>query len=157
MNANITPGKIEGLNACANERGVFAALAVDHRDNLMQAIAESRGPGGQASAAGMLAFKPAVTQVLTPYASAILLDPVYDDALGDEKGPAFARIKPAYVLRAIGEFSRPRYSVDVLKVELPVNPAYVSGTRAFTAEQAAYSRQEAMEHFRATAGASPLP
>ena len=73
----VTRGKFEGMNACADARGVVAALAVDHRGNLLQAIAASRGELGQATAADMLAFKTAVTKVLTPYASAILLDPEY--------------------------------------------------------------------------------
>src|SRR5712692_8369902 len=77
MKVKITRGKFEGMNACANERGVIAALAVDHRGNLMQAIAESQGLDGQATAADMLAFKTAVTYVLTPYASAVLLDAEY--------------------------------------------------------------------------------
>ncbi len=47
--------------------------------------------------------------------------------------------------------------MDVLKVELPVNPAFVGGTRAFTGEETAYSRQEAMEHFRNTASATSGP
>ncbi len=34
---------------------------------------------------------------------------VYDDTLGDEKELAFARKKPEYVVRALEEFSRPRY------------------------------------------------
>jgi len=82
---------------------------------------------------------------------------VYDDAAGDEKGLAFARKKPEYVARAMEEFSKPRYGVDVLKVELPVNPAFVAGTRAFTGEGTAYSRQEAIEHFRTTASTTSLP
>src|SRR5207237_3782613 len=60
-----------------NQNGVIAALAVDHRGNLLQAIASARGETGQATAADMLAFKTAVTRILTPYASAILLDPEY--------------------------------------------------------------------------------
>ena len=82
---------------------------------------------------------------------------VYDDALGDEKGLAFARKKPLYVARAVQEFSRPRYGVDILKVELPVNPAFVGGTQAYAGQEVAYSRQEAIEHFRATASATSLP
>jgi len=42
-------------------------------------------------------------------------------------------------------------------IELPITPSFVSGTRAFAGEYALYSRQEAIEHFRATASASPLP
>jgi tagatose 1,6-diphosphate aldolase len=55
------------------------------------------------------------------------------------------------------EFSKPQYSVDVLKVEMPVNPAYIAGTRAFTGEAVAYSRQEAIEHFRNAASAASRP
>jgi len=31
MKVKITRGKFEGINACADKRGVIAALAVDHR------------------------------------------------------------------------------------------------------------------------------
>ena len=82
---------------------------------------------------------------------------VYDEAIGDEKELAFARKKPEYVAQAMQEFSRSRYGVDVLKVELPVNPALVAGTRVFTGEGAAYSRQEAIEHFRNAASTTSLP
>jgi len=82
---------------------------------------------------------------------------VYDDAIGDEKGREFARKKPEYVARVMEEFSRPRYGVDVLKVELPINPAYVAGTRASTGETAVYSRQEARDHIRNAASATSLP
>jgi tagatose 1,6-diphosphate aldolase len=77
MKIKITRGKFEGINACADSRGVIAALAVDHRGNLLDAIARARGEHGQATAEDMLAFKTAVTRVLTPSASAILLDPEY--------------------------------------------------------------------------------
>jgi len=77
MKIKITRGKYEGINACADSRGVIAALAVDHRGNLLEAIAKARGEYGQATAADMLAFKTAVTKILTPFTSAILLDPEY--------------------------------------------------------------------------------
>jgi tagatose 1,6-diphosphate aldolase len=82
---------------------------------------------------------------------------VYDETLGDERGLAFARRKPEYTRLAIQEFSRARYGVDVLKVELPVNPAFVSGTRAYVGGEAAYSREEALEHFRATTSVASRP
>lgn len=251
MKVKISRGKFERMNACANERGVIAALAVDHRGNLLQAIANARGVNGQATATDMQVFKTAVTKVLTPYASAILLDPVYglgaipsrapgvgvmlayekygyddtmpgrlldllpqwsvrrlmevgtqaikillhyspfddaqinsikqayierigaecaaldvpffleplvyDDALGDEKSLAFARKKPEYVAHTMEEFSKPRYGVDVLKVEMPIQPAFVAGTRAFAGEGVAYSRQEALKHFRNAASATSQP
>src|SRR5215831_880485 len=77
MKFKITKGKFEGINACADRHGVIAALAVDHRGNLLQEIARSRGEKGSASAADMLSFKTVVTNTLTPYASALLLDPEY--------------------------------------------------------------------------------
>jgi tagatose 1,6-diphosphate aldolase len=85
------------------------------------------------------------------------LEPLVYDELGDEKDLAFARKKPEYVARAMEEFSKPQYSVDVLKVEMPVNPAFMESSRAFTGEGVAYSRQEAIEHFRETTGATSKP
>lgn len=247
----ISRGKFAGLNDCSNQHGVIAALAVDHRGNLLQAIAEARGVNGQATAEDMLAFKSTVARVLTPYASALLLDPeyglgalssrvpgtgamlayeksgydyqtkgrlpdllptwsvlrlveagaqaikillyynpvdepsvnrikqvyierigaecqaqdipffleplVYDDAPGNEQSLAFARKKPAYVAQTIAEFTQARYAVDVLKVELPVNPVFVADTRACTASHTAYTRQEALEHFRTAANVATKP
>jgi tagatose 1,6-diphosphate aldolase len=84
------------------------------------------------------------------------LEPVYyDDAL-DSKGIELARRKPANVARIMAEFSQPRYGVDVLKVEIPVNLQFVEGTRAF-AGTAAYTRQEALRHFREAASAASKP
>jgi len=251
MKVKMTRGKFEGINACSDKRGVIAALAVDHRGNLLQEIARSRGEKGSASETDMLAFKTAVTKTLTPYASAILLDPeyglgaissrspgtgvmlayeksgydfktkgrlpdllpewsirrligvgaqaikillyynpfddahinqvkhvfieragtecmaldvpffleplVYNDMFGNEKGLAFARKKPEYVTRAMQEFSKPQYGVDVLKVEMPINPTFMAGSKAFAGEGVAYSPQEAIEHFRDAANATTMP
>jgi tagatose 1,6-diphosphate aldolase len=86
------------------------------------------------------------------------LEPLaYDDNIGDEKSFEFAKVKPKYVTRYMEEFSKPRYGVDVLKVEVPVNVKYVEGTRAFGGGQAAYTRQEAMDHFRTAAAAASKP
>jgi tagatose 1,6-diphosphate aldolase len=86
------------------------------------------------------------------------LEPLaYDDDLGDEKGLAFARKKPQYVTRYMEEFSKPRYGVDVLKVEVPVNMKFVEGARAFAGGEAAYTRKEAMELFRSAASAAAVP
>jgi tagatose 1,6-diphosphate aldolase len=85
------------------------------------------------------------------------LEPLaYDDTIGDEKSFAFAKVKPKYVTAYMEEFSKPCYGVDVLKVEVPVNMKYVAGTRAFTGE-AAYTRQQAMAHFRSAAAATTKP
>jgi tagatose 1,6-diphosphate aldolase len=85
------------------------------------------------------------------------LEPLaYDDAVGSEKEFAFAKVKPKYVTAYMEEFSKPRYGVDVLKVEVPVNMKHVAGTKAFTGEQA-YTREEAMTLFRESASAAGKP
>jgi tagatose 1,6-diphosphate aldolase len=85
------------------------------------------------------------------------LEPLaYDDNIGDEKGFEFAKVKPKYVTRYMEEFSKPRYGVDVLKVEVPVNMKFVEGTRAYGG-QTAYTRQETLELFRQSAAAAAKP
>lgn len=81
----------------------------------------------------------------------------YDDTVGGEKSFEFARIKPARVREYMDEFSKPHYGVDVLKVEIPVNMAYVEGSKANKSGQAAYSREEVKQYFREAAKASRLP
>jgi tagatose 1,6-diphosphate aldolase len=81
----------------------------------------------------------------------------YSDEIGDEKSIEFARVKPLKVKKYMQDFSQPKYGVDVLKVEIPVNMRYVAGTRANTDGQVAYSRQEAKEYFQETAAVSRLP
>lgn len=80
----------------------------------------------------------------------------YDPEGGDEKGLEYAKKKPQIVIESMEEFSKPRYGVDVLKVEVPVNMKFVEGTKAFKGT-AAYSRQEAMEHFRRAADVAAKP
>ena len=69
----LTPGKLAGMKAVANDRGVIAAAAMDQRGSLQKALAKEKG--GDVSDAMMEEFKSLVTEVLTPHASAILLDP----------------------------------------------------------------------------------
>lgn len=86
------------------------------------------------------------------------LEPLaYDDEIGPEGGLAFAKRKPEYVARYMEEFSKPRYGIDVLKVEVPVNMKFVQGTRSFAGGEAAYTRNEAMEHFRNAASVASKP
>jgi tagatose 1,6-diphosphate aldolase len=246
----VTPGKQKGLNAVSNSLGVIAAAAMDQRGSLKSAIAKEKSVDKSAVTAQMLEeFKTAVVRVLTPYASAILLDPEYGlpaalarsknaglllayensgydntrpgrlpDLLdiwsvrrlvaagadcikillyytpfdpptvneikhawierigaeciaadvpfflefvgyeegGDEKGIGFARKKPEIVTASMKEFSKPQYAVDVLKVEVPVNMAYVAGTKSCKGESA-YTRDQAKEHFRRAAEAANKP
>jgi len=246
----ITPGKVKGLTAVSNSRGVIAAAAMDQRGSLRSAIAKDKGIDKSAVTAGMMSeFKEAVVRILTPYASAILLDPefgltaaksrakgcglllayektgydatqpgrlpdllddysvrrivaagadcvkillyytpfdsaaineikhawverigaecqasdvpfflefvVYDEKL-DEKSIEFVRKKPSAVTGSMEEFSKPQYGVDIMKVEVPVNMAYVAGTRACKGESA-YTRDEAKDLFRKAAAVAKKP
>jgi tagatose 1,6-diphosphate aldolase len=74
----------------------------------------------------------------------------------DEKSVAFAKKKPEIVTRSITEFSKDRYNADVLKIEVPINMKYVEGAKAAGGETA-YSRHEAMEHFRRAAAVAARP
>jgi tagatose 1,6-diphosphate aldolase len=246
----ITRGKQQGLTAVSDARGVIAAAAMDQRGSLRSSIAMVKGIDKKDVTAQMLEeFKTVVVRVLTPHASAILLDPEYGlpaararasnaglilayeasgydntrpgrlpDLLdiwsvqrlaaagadciktllyympfdppalndikhawverigaecaavdipfflefvgyeegGDEKGIEFAHKKPEIVTRSVEEFSKPQYGVDVLKVEFPVNIAFLAGSKACRGESA-YTREEAKEHFRRAAAATKKP
>ncbi len=80
----------------------------------------------------------------------------YDPQGGDEKGLEYAKRKPEIVTKSMAEFSKPQYKVDVLKVEVPVNANFVEGSKAFKG-QAAYTRAEALDHFRAAAAVAKKP
>src|ERR1700756_4666373 len=69
----LTPGKLAGLKKVSNDRGVIAAAAMDQRGSLQKSLAKEKG--GEVTDAMMEEFKSLVTEVLTPHASAILLDP----------------------------------------------------------------------------------
>lgn len=72
----LTPGKIANLKALTNDRGVIAAAAMDQRGSLKKAIGAAKGiDPGDVTDEMMSEFKVAVSKVLTPHASAILLDP----------------------------------------------------------------------------------
>ena len=239
----LTPGKLQGMKNVSNGRGVIAAAAMDQRGSLKKML------GSRANDAGLEEFKINVTEVLTRYATAILLDPEwglpaakrraqgsglllayektgYDKALPgrlpdlldlwsakrlkeagadcvkillyytpydeqkindhkhawverigdeckandipfflelvgykeglDEKGAEFAKLKPEVVAKSMEEFSKDRYGVDVLKVEIPINLQYVEGARSFKGTKA-YSKTEALAHYRAAATATNKP
>jgi tagatose 1,6-diphosphate aldolase len=247
MRAPITKGKAKGINACADERGVISAAAMDQRGSLRKEIGKQGGPTDDAALTG---FKTLVTKVLTKHASAILMDPEYglpalkvrapgtgvllayektgydqsvkgrlpdlldtwsvrrlveagadaikvllyydpmDDAainerkhafverIGaecaaldvpffleplaydddmDEKGLEFAKRKPEYVKAYMAKLSDPRFGVDVLKVEVPVNMAYVQGSKANKTGEVAYTKADALRHFREAAQATAKP
>jgi tagatose 1,6-diphosphate aldolase len=79
----------------------------------------------------------------------------YEEGL-DEKSLAYAKKKPEIVQAYMREFTNPRYSVDVLKLEVPINMKFVAGTKSFKGEKA-YTRAEAIEYFRKSAEATNKP
>ena len=243
----LSEGKLRHLKALSNDKGIIAAAAMDQRGSLQKSLAKEKG--GDVSDAMMQEFKSLVTEVLTPHASAILLDPEwglpaskrraknaglllayektgydktgpgrlpdllphcsvkrlkedgadcikillyytpddpkdvndqkhawverigdecrandipyflefvgYDDG-ADEKGLEYAKKKPRIVTESMREFSKDRYGVDVLKVEVPVNMKFVEGTKSF-AGQKAYSKQEAIDLFHKAANVATKP
>ncbi len=243
----LTPGKLAGLRRVSNEHGVIAAAAMDQRGSLQKSLGKEKG--GEVSDAMMEEFKTLVTEVLTPHASAILLDPEwglpaskrraknaglllayektgYDktgpgrlgdlldhwsarrlkeagadcvkillyyspfdpketndkkhawvERIGDEcrandipyflefvgyeegadeKGLEYAKKKPQIVTDSMREFSKDRYGVDVLKVEVPVNMKFVEGTKSFGGQKA-YTKAEAIDLFHKAADVATKP
>jgi tagatose 1,6-diphosphate aldolase len=243
----LTPGKLKGMKAVSDQRGVIAAAAMDQRGSLQKSLAKEKG--SEITDSMMEEFKSIVTEVLTQHASAILLDPEwglpaskrrakgsglllayektgYDktgpgrlpdlldnwsvrrlkeagadclkillyytptdgakindikhawvERIGDEcrandipfflefvgyeegideKGLEYAKKKPEIVRASMEEFSKERYGVDVLKVEIPINMKFVEGAKCF-AGQKAYSKKEAMDWFNKAATAATKP
>src|ERR1700729_1241095 len=246
-NMKLTPGKLAGMKAVSNERGVIAAAAMDQRGSLQKSLAKEKG--SQVSDEMMEEFKILVSEVLTPHASAILLDPEwglpaakrraknsglllayektgYDktgpgrlgdlldhwsarrlkeagadcvkillyytpddpkdvndrkhawvERIGDEcrandipfflefvgyeegadeKGVEYAKKKPQIVTDSMREFSKDRYGVIFLKVEVPVNMKCVEGTKSFAGEKA-YTKKEAIDFFHSAANVATKP
>jgi tagatose 1,6-diphosphate aldolase len=245
--SKLTSGKLAGLKALSDPRGVISAAAMDQRGSLQKSLAKERGSAVHAQ--DLEEFKTLVTEVLTKHASGILLDPefglpaskhrngkglllayektgydantpgrlpdlldvwsvrrlkeagadavkillyytpedkmevneikhawierigdecvaldipffaefiCYDHTGGDEKTVAFAKKKPLLVSGSMAEFGKKKYNIDVLKVEVPIDMAYVSGTKSFKGEEA-YTRAEALQHFRDAASVTHLP
>ena len=74
----ILEGKLKSLDNVSNQKGVITAAAMDQRGSLRKSIAKAKGVGeNDITPAMMSEFKAVVTRILTPYASAILLDPEF--------------------------------------------------------------------------------
>lgn len=80
----------------------------------------------------------------------------YDPSGGGEKGLDYVKLKPRIVTESMAEFSKKHYRADVLKVEMPVDPRFVEGCRAFGGQQA-YTRAEALDHIRRASDAAGRP
>lgn len=82
------------------------------------------------------------------------------DTYGDsdwKTDPELAKDKPEVVKDSIAEFSRDKYNVDVLKIEIPVNMKFVEGTDAYIGENAAYDVDEALKHYEEASEAAEKP
>ena len=78
MTSSLRAGKRQGLQAVADSRGVIAALAIDQRGALKALFARAMGvEAADVPGENLIQFKEAVSSILTPHASAILLDPEY--------------------------------------------------------------------------------
>jgi tagatose 1,6-diphosphate aldolase len=82
------------------------------------------------------------------------LEPIYYEDGLDEA--ALAKKKPDAVTRYMAEFSKPRYGVDVLKVEVPFNIKYIEGSRAFGGTSVG-TKADAMRQFKEAASATNKP
>jgi tagatose 1,6-diphosphate aldolase len=75
---SLSSGKLKHLKALSNDKGIISAAAMDQRGSLQKSIATAKGVDVKAVTPDMMSeFKTAVTRVLTPHASAILLDPEF--------------------------------------------------------------------------------
>src|SRR5712671_1054304 len=73
---SLSAGKLRHMDALSNKAGVIAAAAMDQRGSLAKSLATAKGVSQKEITDEMMQeFKTAVTRILTPYASAILLDP----------------------------------------------------------------------------------
>src|SRR5215470_9857397 len=74
----LSAGKLKHLKALSNKDGIIAAAAMDQRGSLQKSLASAKGVDTQAITPEMMSeFKTIVVRVLTPHASAILLDPEF--------------------------------------------------------------------------------
>lgn len=77
----------------------------------------------------------------------------YDAQITDAASLDYAKVKPRKVIEAMREFSKGRYQVDVLKVEVPVNMNFVEGY----GQEVCYSQSEAAAYFKEQSDATELP
>lgn len=77
----------------------------------------------------------------------------YDANNADSGSEEYAKVKAHKVNEAMKKYSEPRFNVDVLKVEVPVNMNYVEGF----GEKALFTKEEAAQAFKEQAAATNLP
>jgi tagatose 1,6-diphosphate aldolase len=78
MDMNLSIGKIRGLQRIADIDGIFTMCALDHRGSLAGMLCHDSAP--EACAGDITDFKQELCRLLSPHASAVLLDPIYGAA-----------------------------------------------------------------------------
>ena len=78
----------------------------------------------------------------------------YDEKIADASSAKYAKVKPHKVIGAMKVFSDPRFNIDVLKVEVPVNVKYVEG---FGDGEIVHTREQAAAFFKEQDEATNLP
>lgn len=78
----------------------------------------------------------------------------YDEKIADAGSAEYAKVKPRKVIEAMKVFSDPRFNIDVLKVEVPVNVKYVEG---FGNGEVVHTKEEAAAFFKQQDEATNLP
>src|ERR1700730_8500738 len=74
----LSAGKTKYMTKLSNKDGIIAAAAMDQRGSLQKSLATAKGVDPKTITWDMMSeFKTAVTRILTPHASAILLDPEF--------------------------------------------------------------------------------
>ncbi len=71
----LTPGKLRGLQQLADSKGILTVCAMDHRGSLQKSL-NSEYPDA-VSYQNMVDFKLDLCNAVAPFASAVLLDPIY--------------------------------------------------------------------------------
>jgi tagatose 1,6-diphosphate aldolase len=85
----LSPGKRKRLESVSDSRGVIAALAIDQRDALRKLFATEMKMEKHAVPREQLEeFKSAVVRVLSPHASAVLLEPEYGLRAAGQRSPS---------------------------------------------------------------------
>ncbi|WP_282929207.1 tagatose 1,6-diphosphate aldolase [Anaerococcus sp. Marseille-Q7828] len=78
----------------------------------------------------------------------------YDAKIDDAKGIEYSKLRPKKVIESMKVFDDPRYKVDVLKVEAPVNMNFVEG---YGEGEILHTRDEALKYFKDQSDATSIP
>lgn len=78
----------------------------------------------------------------------------YDCKIDNGKGAEYSKVRPRKVIESMKVFDHPRYLVDILKVETPVNMNFVEG---YGDGEILHSREEALKYFKDQSEATNIP